>query len=204
MKKKNYGLLFIILAISIVFIIGFNVSDSKDGFLFDEIIMKKVHSNTTVTGTNIMKVVTSLGSKYFFIIVGLGSLFYFIHTMMRSYAWLVIAAIPGSYLLNLMLKLTFSRIRPETYMLINQSGYSFPSGHSMVSMSFYTMATYVLLDMFGVENKTHKLIAWAINFTLIFLIGFSRIYLGVHWPTDVIAGFLMGAVVFYISKENIN
>lgn len=204
MRDNNYVLLLLVISLAIVLFIGFNVTNSEEGFLFDEIIMEKIHSNTTVFGTNLMKIVTSLGSKYFFILIGLVGLFYFIQTMERRYAWLLIAAIPISFIINLILKLTFTRSRPEIYMIIQQSGYSFPSGHSMVSMSFYTMCTYIILDRFKIENKKYKIGAWTINFLLIGLIAFSRIYLGVHWPTDVIAGILSGGIVFYISKESIN
>lgn len=204
MRENNYILLLLVIFLAIVLFIGFNVTNSEEGFLFDEIIMEKIHSNTTVFGTNVMKIITSLGSKYFFISIGLIGLFYFIHTMERRYAWLLISSIPISFIINLILKLTFTRTRPEIYMIIQQSGYSFPSGHSMVSTSFYTMCTYILLDRFKIENKKYKIGAWTVNFLLIGLIAFSRVYLGVHWPTDVIAGILAGGMVFYISKESIN
>ncbi len=204
MRENNYILLLLVISLSIVLFIGFNVTNSEEGFLFDEIIMEKIHSNTTVFGTNVMKIITSLGSKYFFISIGLIGLFYFIYTMERRYAWLLISSIPISFIINLILKLTFTRTRPEIYMIIQQSGYSFPSGHSMVSTSFYTMCTYILLDRFKIENKKYKIGAWTVNFLLIGLIAFSRVYLGVHWPTDVISGILAGGMVFYISKESIN
>lgn len=203
MENKNYALLFIVIAVAIVLLIGINVRDSAEGFLFDESIMQAIHSNNTVVGTKIMKGFSFLGSKYFFALIGLGAFAYFFYTMKRRYAWLAVAAIPGSYVINAILKLTFSRTRPLDYMLIEKTSYSFPSGHSMVSMSAYCMAAYILLEIFEVEDKTYRIIAWTINFIIIGLIGFSRLYLGVHWPTDVISGFLMGAVVFYLSKENI-
>ena len=91
-----------------------------------------------------------------------------------------------------MLKNIFVRTRPLKYFLIEQGGYSFPSGHAMVSMTFYTTMVYILLK----DQKRNKIqgILWAINFIIITLIGFSRIYLGVHWPTDILTGYLIGLI----------
>lgn len=101
----------------------------------------------------------------------------------------------GSYGLNALLKSIFIRTRPLKYLLIQQGGYSFPSGHAMVSMAFYTTMTYLLLK--NEDRRKVKITSWTINFTVIALIGFSRIYLGVHWPTDVLMGYLIGYIFYY-------
>lgn len=104
--------------------------------------------------------------------------------------------------MNATFKNIFSRTRPLNYILIEHGGYSFPSGHSMVSMSFYTALTYILLK--NVKDKKTRTLVWIGNFVLIGLIGFSRLYLGVHWPTDVLVGFSLGFIFFEISKNIIN
>ena len=89
--------------------------------------------------------------------------------------------------LNLVLKNIVQRPRPTEYRMINETGYSFPSGHSMVSMAFYGFLIYLIYKQ--VENKKVKwglIIALSI---LIVTIGISRIYLGVHYTSDVLAGF---------------
>ena len=81
------------------------------------------------------------------------------------------------------------RERPTEFRLIDEKGYSFPSGHSMVSMAYYGFLIYLIYKY--VKNKKLKYILISGLILLIILIGTSRIYLGVHYTSDVIAGFLV-------------
>lgn len=101
--------------------------------------------------------------------------------------------------LNIILKNLVQRPRPIEYRLIDETGYSFPSGHSMVSTAFYGFIIYLIYSK--IKNKKIK---WTLIILLSFLIltiGTSRIYLGVHYTSDVIAGFLISIsyLVIYIS-----
>jgi len=101
-----------------------------------------------------------------------------------------------SSILNWTLKNIVQRPRPNEFRLIDESGYSFPSGHSMVSMAFYGFIIYLIYK--NVENKYLK---WGlITFLeiLIICIGTSRIFLGVHYTSDVIAGFLISIAYLMI------
>ena len=91
--------------------------------------------------------------------------------------------------LNQILKYIVQRNRPEGYRLIDESGYSFPSGHSMVSTAFYGFLIYLVIKK--VKNKYLKNFLVILLSILIILIGFSRVYLGVHYASDVIAGFFI-------------
>ena len=91
--------------------------------------------------------------------------------------------------LNVLLKRILQRPRPEEYRIINESGYSFPSGHSMISMAFYGFLIYLIYIY--VKNKYLKWILIIVLSLLIVSIGISRIYLGVHYTSDVLAGFLI-------------
>ena len=92
-------------------------------------------------------------------------------------------------LLNQALKFIIQRPRPTEFRIINESGYSFPSGHSMVSAAFYGFLIYLIY-----KNVKNKYLKWSLITLLslvILTIGISRIYLGVHYTSDVIAGFLI-------------
>src|SRR5699024_2347709 len=95
------------------------------------------------------------------------------------------------FLLNYVLKILFSRNRPADINLIVETGFSFPSGHAMMSLGIYGFLIYLLL--LSDKNKISKIIGTCFLILLIFLIGISRIYLGVHYATDVIAGFIISA-----------
>lgn len=90
--------------------------------------------------------------------------------------------------LNLLLKNILQRPRPLEYRMINVTGYSFPSGHSMVSMAFYGFIIYLIYKY--VKNKKLKWLLMIVIGILVICIGISRIYLGVHYTSDVLAGFL--------------
>ena len=101
-------------------------------------------------------------------------------------------------ILNQLFKFIFERPRPTEYRIITETGYSFPSGHSMVSMAFYGFIIYLIYKK--VNNKYIKWIFISILSLLIVSIGISRIYLGVHYTSDVLAGFLISIsyLIIYI------
>lgn len=91
----------------------------------------------------------------------------------------------------------FSRVRPDDPVLRAAMGFSFPSGHAMSAMTFYGLIIYLIWK--NVENVTFK---WILTFLLIIfihLIGFSRIYLRVHYASDVIGGFSLGLIWLVLS-----
>ena len=104
--------------------------------------------------------------------------------------------------LNQLLKRILQRARPTEYRIIQETGYSFPSGHSMISMAFYGYLIYLIYK--HVKNKYIKWISISLLSILICLIGISRIYLGVHYTSDVLGGFLISIsyLVIYISAVN--
>ena len=105
-------------------------------------------------------------------------------------------------ILNQLLKAILQRPRPTEYRIFEETGYSFPSGHSMVSMAFYGYLIYLIYKY--VKNKYIKWISIVLLSILVCSIGISRIYLGVHYTSDVLGGFLisMSYLVIYISAVN--
>ncbi len=105
-------------------------------------------------------------------------------------------------ILNVIFKNIVQRPRPTDYRLIDETGYSFPSGHSMISMAFYGFLIYLIHKYIG--NKKLKILLISILSILILLIGTSRIYLGVHYTSDVIAGFTISISYLIIYTSIIN
>lgn len=102
---------------------------------------------------------------------------------------------------NFILKSIFHRDRPS-YMMINESGYSFPSGHSFVALAFYGLLIYFIYE--SGFSKNIKIVSISFLSLLIVMIGISRIYLGVHYPSDVLAGFIGGAIYLILFIEIVN
>lgn len=102
--------------------------------------------------------------------------------------------------LNIALKQIVQRPRPTEYRIVNETGYSFPSGHSMVSMAFYGFLIYLIYKY--VKNQYLKIGLITFLSILIISIGISRIYLGVHYTSDVMAGFCISVsyLVLYVSS----
>lgn len=121
------------------------------------------------------------------------------HKLMGFLIWLNLAISGG---LNQILKRLVQRPRPTEYRLIEESGYSFPSGHSMVSAAFYGFFIYLIFK--NVKNKHIKWISITALSMLIILIGISRIYLGVHYTSDVMAGFVISISYLVIFTSIVN
>ena len=103
----------------------------------------------------------------------------------------IVLAVAG--LLNFILKAIFAVPRPEVYRLIPETGYSFPSGHAMIGTAFWGFFAYLLSKI--VKRTWLKILIWTPAAGFMLTVGFSRVYLGVHNPTDVCAGYFAGTAV---------
>lgn len=195
--NKKVRIIILSLMLIIFFTLGFMVKNSNEGILFDVNIMEYIHNNTNPIILSLMKFISFIGSERFLFPAVTMAIAYTLVKKRYYISKLLLLSTLGSYLLNYLLKQIFHRTRPIEYFLVNQGGLSFPSGHSMVTMTFYSTLAFLLAKK--VDNNRKKRLIHIIAFVMICLMGISRLYLGVHWPTDVIGGYLAGYIFYYLS-----
>ncbi len=141
--------------------------------------------------TNSVRDITALGSGTVIVIFTIAVLGFLLFQKEYIMAYLILGATIGGGLLGLFLKEFFGRERPDLiYHLMPETSLSFPSGHSMMSMVIYLSFAALLAR---IQNKRSvKIYIISIALFLSFIIGVSRIYLGVHYATDVMAGWSIG------------
>ena len=161
-----------------------------------KLISKFLISDFTIP---IAKFITNFGGAIFLIVL---TIILLISIKNKKIGLSIFSNLAIITILNQLLKRILQRPRPTEYRIIEETGYSFPSGHSMISMAFYGYLIYLIYKY--VENKYVKWILISLLSVLICLIGVSRIYLGVHYTSDVLGGFLISIsyLVIYISAVN--
>ena len=182
--KKNYYLLIIFISVIIFLIMLWNVASvgiMKEDKIIYEFISKHFMNDMS---TSIFKIITNLSSALFIICL---TIILVIFIKDKKIKFIIPINLVIITTLNLILKNIVQRPRPCKFQIISEKGYSFPSGHSMVSMAFYGLLIYLIYK--NIKNKKLKYSLIVTLSILIFLIGISRIYLGVHYASDVIAGF---------------
>jgi undecaprenyl-diphosphatase len=109
-------------------------------------------------------------------------------------SFLVIVTLAGAGLLDTGLKVFFGRTRPEAFFTYYPApeSFSFPSGHALFATCFFGGLAVLLSQR--LRGRAAKALVWAVALALIVVIGASRVYLGVHYPTDVVAGYAVGIV----------
>ena len=149
--------------------------------------------------TPVMKLITFFGGAT--CLIGL-TLVLFITIKNKKIGLLIGTNLIVITILNQIFKFILQRPRPTENRIINENGYSFPSGHSMISMAFYGFLIYLIYKY--VKNKKIKYISITLISVLIIFIGISRIYLGVHYTSDVLAGFLFSIsyLIIYVLIAN--
>lgn len=186
------GLLLSLLALFMFTSIADNVIEQEQLTQFDLALATALHQNATPGRVAVFKAITDLGNLPVLAAIALGvavALILHRHWLLLT-SWLVTLA--GGGLLNAVLKAIFQRTRPElANPFVNEQGWSFPSGHAMLSLIAYGMLAYLLV--IGLNRYLEKVII-VIAVLLVLLIGFSRMYLGAHYFSDVVAGYAAGTL----------
>ena len=166
-----------------------------------DIIGYKIVSTFLISdfATPIAKFITNFGGAIFLIIL---TIVLFILIKNKKIGLSILTNLVVITVLNQIIKHILQRPRPTDFRIIEETGYSFPSGHSMVSMAFYGYLIYLVYKY--IKNKYIKWISIILLSILICSIGISRIYLGVHYTSDVLGGFLLSIsyLIIYISAVN--
>ena len=149
--------------------------------------------------TPIAKFMTNFGGAIF--VISLTTILFFV-IKDKKIGISIITNLGIVTILNQIIKFIMQRPRPTEFRIIEETGYSFPSGHSMVSLAFYGYLIYLIYKY--VNNKHLKRTLIIILSVLICIIGVSRIYLGVHYTSDVLGGFLISFAYLIIYIELVN
>jgi membrane-associated phospholipid phosphatase len=191
---------FIIVVSILVFIIRKPIRKHK---ATDLAVFEKLDHIVTPARTRFMLFITFLGNHKFLVPANLLLILYFLFIRQQSWFSIRVAAIAlSSLILMLLLKQLFRRRRPLAPLLKAAKGLSFPSGHAIMSTSFYGLIIYIIYHMLGISVISVLIIL--LLAIIILLIGFSRVYLRVHYASDVLAGFAIGLVWLLISLTVVN
>lgn len=164
-----------------------------DTRLFDEQTRAFVNGHAGPSLTAAMRGVTYLGSTAFVLALCLCASIAFYLIRWRRAAVLMLITMAGAFVLNAVLKTTFQRARPEPFFgIVAPQSYSFPSGHSL--LSFCLFGTLAAVIHRRTRSFAVRIVTWVGAALLIALVGLSRVYLGVHYPSDVLAGYLAATV----------
>lgn len=192
---NNLKWIVVVICLVVFCLIGIKILNN-DVIHLDNIVYQFFSSNLiSDVITPIAKTFTCFGEEIF---IGVAAILSLVFIKNRKIGLAICGNLAMVTGLNLVIKNIVQRPRPTGYRLIEETGYSFPSGHSMISMAFYGFAIYLICKY--VKNKALKCTLTILLSLLIILIGASRIYLGVHYPSDVLGGFLISLayVIVYI------
>lgn len=199
MRSRLFSLLLTIRVVGLL-IAGFAI------WVFAQIADEVVEKETTTTDTQILQAIrrlhtplldqimvgiTFLGQPSVLVVLSLSLGIWLLFQRRRSEATTLAIAAIGAAGLNYWLKELFARDRPALWdRVVDVRYYSFPSGHAMVSVVMYGLIGYLLAKIF----PRWRGLIFILTVLLVIAIGFSRLYLGVHWPTDIAAGYAAGLV----------
>lgn len=199
-KTKNI-IKWILFAITAILAIVVTINVKNGRILELDLNIYKFFSENIINDklTPIVKVITHIGgAKIVFVLTVLAII---LIKGLKNKLFLLTGVV-GTAGLNVVLKHIIQRERPNINRLIPEKGYSFPSGHSMMSMAFYGMLIFLIFKY--VKNTALKWTLIVILTILLSTIGITRIYLGVHYPSDIIGGFLVSLTYLFILTEIYN
>lgn len=159
---------------------------------FDDAVIHAVQGMEAPWLTAVMKTFTHIGSTAAVGLLAAVGLIWLLLIRHRAQAFLFASVLAGTGIFNQLLKFIFQRERPDFHRLVEIGGYSFPSGHTMMAFSLYTILAYIIWR--NLKTLWSRVLVIAAAAFMIFMIAVSRIYLGVHYPSDIVGGAIASAL----------
>ena len=186
------GLVLAALALWLLTWLGEEVLEGE-AFALDHGIRDMIPGVASPVLTRIMLAASRYGGPSFLVPLGATVALAFLIRGWRRGALLVVVTLAGAGLLNWLLKLSFGRVRPEAFFDYPlPPSASFPSGHALYAASVFG-GLAVLLSA-RLKHRALRIGVWVVLGSLVLIVGFSRVYLGVHYPSDVLAGYAVGVI----------
>ena len=196
MKKKDKIILYIFI---FIFIINSLLILTKQIDSLDNLVLSFMIGIRSDNLTKIMINITNIGSAYALIVI---SILLLCLIKNKKISLKIIINLIIVFIISQLLKLFFHRPRPDTIFLVNISDYSYPSGHTMISVAYFGYLLFLLYKY--TNSKLIKIILTITTITLLTVISISRIYLGVHYLSDIIGGLSLGIIylILFINISN--
>ncbi|MGM9878358.1 MAG: phosphatase PAP2 family protein [Bacilli bacterium] len=190
--KENLIYLILLILLIISFVLLFNSSLYDNIELIDYKVFEIMSNIANDNLTFVFKIFTFLGDFYIPIII---IVCLFLNFQNKIYAYLLSFSYLFTGMVTFIIKSLILRSRPTIALIMIPKSYSFPSGHTLTSFVFYIVLCYLLTIK---SEKRVKILSYLLTLLLVILIGFSRVYLGVHFFSDVIGGLIIGIITLVL------
>lgn len=191
-SKMSITIILIMLFIILSICVSTNILNGFDTFFYNQTVTYMSFLLTTI-----MKGISYLGNAVCVVVI---CIIMILNPKTRwKYGAITSLGVILSFGINTILKVLFGRERPDILKLVNENSYSFPSSHAMINITLYSLLGIFIYK--NIKNKNKRFILLSICFIMPIMIGISRVYLGVHYITDVVAGWIAGLVVALIVYE---
>lgn len=164
----------------------------RDTTALDRVLLYWMHAHANPTATLLARGLAWMGSPPTIVSIAVGAaVLGLLWRRVRGAAWTLPIAVLGAGVIIQGVKMEFRRPRPHFFTpLLKETGYSFPSGHSLIAVVVYGLLGYFVMGLF--RKRIARRVVVVLTALLILAIGVSRVYVGVHYPTDVLAGWTAG------------
>jgi membrane-associated phospholipid phosphatase len=187
-----FGFLLSLVSLWVLWSVAEDVYENDPIVEFDVALANELHAQATPTSTTIYFIISYIGGQGSLIVGGIVAAVFIVRRQWSSLTFWVITLV-GGYILNPVLKNLVARPRPTfTDPFFVEMTYSFPSGHAMISLITFGMFAYFL--WLAIPNRYARILISFVSTLLIILVGISRMTLGVHYFSDVVAGFAAGGI----------